>query len=160
MKTLNSADVLQELEDLKPTPAFISAAWGVLAIGVIAFLIGIIRVDTLALSEKGFYVAVLSLGLYAAISLQKTLRDEVEGLPVSKMYYSISWGALALAVFLLVAGLYNSELQLNEKGFYGLAFTQSLFAIITIQKNTRDINRINELLERQGLRRSVVRDEE
>lgn len=154
-------DFWQELEEMKPTSAFTSAAWGVLAIGAIAFLVGIIRVDTLALSEKGFYVAVLALGLYAAISLQKTLRDRAEGLPISDMYYSISWGALALAIFLLVIGLYNSELQLNEKGFYGLAFTQSLFAVITIQKNSRDIQRINDLLaQRHGARRNMNTVEE
>lgn len=142
----------QEIEELKPTPAFTGAAWGVLAIGAISFLVGIVRVDTLALSEKGFYVAVLALGLYAAISLQKTVRDRAEGLPVSEMYYSISWGALLLAVVLLLVGLYNSELQLNEKGFYGLAFTQCLFAIITIQKNSRDIQKINELLSHSPMR--------
>ncbi len=65
------SNLRQEIEDLKPTPAFTGAAWGVLAIGAISFLVGIVRVDTLALSEKGFYVAVLALGLYAAISLQK-----------------------------------------------------------------------------------------
>lgn len=143
-------DVLQKLDELRPTSSFLGATWLVLAIGVVNFLVGIVRVDTLALSEKGFYVAVLSLGLYAAISLQKTVRDRAEGLPISNMYYSISWGALLLAIVLLVIGLYNSDLQLNEKGFYGLAFTQSLFAIIVIQKNARDVQRLDELLGKRS----------
>ncbi|MDO4433903.1 MAG: inner membrane protein YiaA [Alysiella sp.] len=143
---MKQSDFYQQLNELKPTSSFTGAAWSVLVIGVVSFLVGIVRVDTLALSEKGFYVAVLALGLYAAISLQKTVRDKAEGLPVSQMYWTISWVALALSIFLLIIGLYNSELQLNEKGFYGLAFTQSLFAIIVIQKNSRDVQRINEVL--------------
>lgn len=149
---MKQSDFYQQLYELKPTASFTGAAWVVLAIGVVSFLVGIVRVDTLALSEKGFYVAVLALGLYAAISLQKTVRDKAEGLPVSQMYWTISWGALALAIVLLIIGLYNSELQLNEKGFYGLAFTQSLFAIIVIQKNARDVQRINEIMEQLGMR--------
>lgn len=143
---MKQTDLHQQLTELKPTSSFTAASWVALAVGVVLFLIGIIRVDTLALSEKGFYIAVLALGLYSAISLQKTVRDRAEGLPVSETYWTISWAALSLAIILLIIGLYNSELQLNEKGFYGLAFTQSLFAIIVIQKNSRDIQRINELL--------------
>ncbi|QMT31081.1 inner membrane protein YiaA [Alysiella filiformis] len=156
---MKQSDFYQQIHELKPTTAFTVAAWAVLVIGVAAFLVGIVRVDTLALSEKGFYVAVLALGLYAAISLQKTVRDKAEGLPVSQMYWTISWAALALAIVLLIIGLYHSELQLNEKGFYGLAFTQSLFAIIVIQKNVRDVQKINELLENTPMRSSSNHDE-
>lgn len=155
---MKQADLYQQLQELNPTSSFTGAAWAVLAIGVISFLVGVIRVDTLALSEKGFYVAVLALGLYAAISLQKTVRDKAEGLPISPMYWSISWGALSLAIILLVIGLYNSELQLNEKGFYGLAFTQSLFAIIVIQKNSRDIQRIADISEHFAGRSTIIQE--
>ena len=34
------------------------------------------------LNEKGNYFAVLIFGLYAAISLQKAVRDKEEGIPV------------------------------------------------------------------------------
>jgi uncharacterized membrane protein YiaA len=35
-------------------------------------------------------------------------------------------------------GLYNAQLALSEKGFYGMAFLLALFATIAIQKNVRD----------------------
>ena len=35
-------------------------------------------------------------------------------------------------------GLWNAELTLAEKGFYSMAYLLSLFAAITVQKNTRD----------------------
>ena len=91
------------------------------------------------LNEKGYYLAVLILGLYAAISLQKTIRDKNEGIPTSDLYYSISWVALAASLILMVVGLWNAELLLSEKGFYTMSYILSLFAVITIQKNTRDL---------------------
>lgn len=122
----------------KPTSAYIGASWAVLAIGICAFLLGLWNAE-MALNEKGFYFAVLCLGLYSAISLQKAVRDQAEGIPTSNLYMSISWTALAISVILIAVGLWNATLSLSEKGFYGIAFTMTLFAVITIQKNTRDM---------------------
>nr|BFE73595.1 hypothetical protein GCM10020092_068960 [Actinoplanes digitatis] len=93
---------------------------------------------TMARSEKGFYAAVLVLGVFAAISLQKSVRDRAEGLPVSALYLGLSWSVLALGVVMLAVGLWNSGLALSEKGFYGLAFAMTLFAAVAVQKNVRD----------------------
>lgn len=122
----------------QPTSAYIGASWAVLGIGIIAFLVGLWNAE-MALNEKGYYFAVLCLGLYAAISLQKTVRDQAEGIPASALYMSISWSALAVAVILMAVGLWNATLALSEKGFYAIAFVMTLFAVITIQKNTRDM---------------------
>lgn len=122
----------------KPTAAYIGATWAVFAIGIISFLVGLYNAPMLP-NEKGYYLAVIVLGLYAAISLQKTVRDKAENLPVSNLYYGISWGALAVSVLLISVGLWRAQLLLSEKGFYGIAFTMSLFAVITIQKNIRDM---------------------
>lgn len=122
----------------KPTNAYIGATWVVLFIGIASFLAGIWQADIL-LSEKGFYLAVIVLGLYSAISLQKTVRDKAENLPVSNLYYMISWAVLFVSVALIFVGLWNAQLTKSEKGFYGIAFTMSLFAVITVQKNIRDL---------------------
>ncbi|SAL32170.1 YiaAB two helix domain-containing protein [Caballeronia turbans] len=91
------------------------------------------------LNEKGYYFTVLVFGLYAAISLQKSVRDRVEGIPVTTIYYGLSWTSLTLAVVLLVVGLINATLALSEKGFYAMSFVLALFGAIAVQKNTRDI---------------------
>lgn len=123
----------------KPTTAYVGASWGVMIIGMLAYLFGLWNNAAMQLNEKGYYLAVLALGLYAAVSLQKTLRDKAEGIPTTAIYYSISWAALALAVLLIMIGLYNADgLNISEKGFYMMAFTMSLFAAVTIQKNIRD----------------------
>ena len=55
----------------KPTPAFIGASWLALTIGVATYLIGLFN-SPMELNEMGYYFTVLVLGLYGAISLQKT----------------------------------------------------------------------------------------
>src|SRR5690625_2491128 len=122
----------------EPTAAFKGAAWLALLIGISAYLIGLFNAG-MELNEKGYYFAVLIFGLYAAVSLQKAVRDKDEGVPVTPIYYGISWLALIIAITLMGIGLYNAgSILLSEKGFYGMAFALSLFAAVTIQKNIRD----------------------
>lgn len=133
-----------ERKEGEPTPAFIGASWTALLVGVTAYLIGLYNA-TMELNEKGYYFAVLVLGLYTAVSLQKAVRDKDEGIPVSNIYYGISWFALIVAIVLMAIGLYNAgSIVLSEKGFYGMAFVLSLFAAITIQKNIRDAQRVRD----------------
>lgn len=128
-----------QLAAYKPTTAYIGTSWAVMLVGVLAYLFGLWNAQSMLLNEKGYYFAVLALGLYASISLQKTLRDRAEGIPTTNLYYMISWAALAVAIVLIALGLFNAGgLSLSEKGFYMMAFTMSLFAAVTIQKNTRD----------------------
>lgn len=94
----------------------------------------------MGIEEKGYYFAVLTLGLFASVSVQKSVRDRMEKIPVSDLYYGICWLATIIAVSLLAIGLYRATtLELSEKGFYAMAYTLSLFATITVQKNTRDL---------------------
>jgi uncharacterized membrane protein YiaA len=111
---------------------------GALIAGLCAYLAGLWNAG-MQLNEKGYYFTVLVFGLYAAISLQKSVRDRVEGIPVTTIYYGLSWTSLTLAVMLLVVGLINATLALSEKGFYAMSFVLALFGAIAVQKNTRDI---------------------
>ncbi len=81
-------------------------------------------------------------GLFSAVSLQKTVRDQLEGISVTNIYYGLRWFSTILAILLLVVGLWNANLTPSEKGFYGMSFTLSLFAAIAVQKNTRDNKRV------------------
>jgi uncharacterized membrane protein YiaA len=82
---------------------------------------------------------VLMYGLFAAVSLQKSVRDQLEGIPVTPIYFGLSWLSVALTITLLAVGLWNATLLLSEKGFYAMAFLLALFAAVTVQKNTRDL---------------------
>ena len=123
---------------LKPSAAFIGASWMTLIIGISAFIIGLWNAE-MQLNEKGYYFTVLMFGLFAAISVQKAVRDQLEGIPVTNLYYGLSWFATILSVVLLTVGLWNAEMLKSEKGFYAMSFLLSLFAAITVQKNTRDM---------------------
>lgn len=128
----------------EPTAAFKGASWAALMVGVAAYLIGLFNA-TMQLNEKGYYFAVLVFGLYASVSLQKAVRDKEEGIPVTAIYYGISWFALVVSISLMAIGLYNAgSIVLSEKGFYGMAFVLSLFAAITVQKNIRDTQQAKE----------------
>lgn len=122
----------------QPSAAFVGASWAALLIGVTGFLIGLWNAD-MQLHEKGYYFTVLLFGLYAAISVQKAVRDQIEGIAVTSLYYGISWFAAIASVVLLTIGLWNAALTKSEKGFYAMAFVLSLFAAIAVQKNTRDL---------------------
>lgn len=122
----------------RPSAAFIAASWFALLAGIGGFIIGLWNA-TMALNEKGYYFTVLIFGLFTVISLQKTVRDQLEKVPVTGLYYGLAWFAMLLAVLLLLVGLWNATLTLSEKGFYAMAFLLGLFGAIAVQKNTRDM---------------------
>ena len=122
----------------KTSGAFIAASWIALGVGMAGFIIGLWRSEML-LSEKGYYFTVLMYGLFAAVSVQKNVRDRIEGIPVTAIYYGISWFSTILAIVLLVVGLWNATLLPSEKGFYAFAFLLGIFGAIAVQKNTRDM---------------------
>lgn len=128
----------------KPSPAFVGASWTAVAVGIIAYNIGLFNA-TMPLNEKGYYFAILMYGLFSAISLQKSVRDRLEKIPVTDIYYGLCWFATLLPVTLLVVGLWNASLTLSEKGFYAMSFLMSLFGAIAVQKNTRDIAEIDNM---------------
>jgi len=121
----------------KPSNAFIAASWIALGAGMIGFLTGLWRAQML-LNEKGYYFTVLMFGLFAVVSVQKSVRDRLEGIPVTDIYYGLSWFSTILAIILLTVGLWNATLLPSEKGFYAFAFLLAMFGAIAVQKNTRD----------------------
>jgi len=122
----------------KPTGAFIGASWAALLVGITSYCIGLWNA-TMLLNEKGYYFTVLLFGLFSVISVQKAVRDKLEGIDVTEMYYGISWATTVISILLLIIGLWNADLELNEKGFYGISFMLSIYAAIAVQKNVRDI---------------------
>lgn len=121
----------------KPSAAFLGASWLSLLVGVGAYLIGLWNAS-MQLNEKGYYFVILMYGLFAAVSVQKSVRDKADGIPVTPIYLGLSWFSVILSVLLLAVGLWNATLALSEKGFFGMAFVLSAFAVIAVQKNTRD----------------------
>ena len=77
--------------------AFNITSWIALGAGVLSYLAGLWNLEA-ENAIKGYYFTVFAFGLYAAVSIQKTVRDKVEEIPVSNIYYGISWAAISLAL--------------------------------------------------------------
>lgn len=123
---------------MRPSNAFVGASWASLFLGMGGYMIGLWN-SAMSMNEKGYYFAILVLGLFSAISLQKTVRDKLEGIAVTGIYLGVCWVALLLALLMLTFGLYNAAFELAIKGFYGMAYLLSLFAVVCVQKNVRDL---------------------
>ncbi|MCR5889363.1 YiaA/YiaB family protein [Hymenobacter sp. J193] len=130
----------------KPSNAFVAASWVALLAGMAAFIVGLWNAQML-LNEKGYYFTILLFGLFAAVSLQKSVRDQLEGIPVTSIYYSLCWFSTIAAIMLLAVGLWNASLALSEKGFYAMSFMLALFGAIAVQKNTRDSKGKNNMTD-------------
>ncbi|MEJ0056035.1 MAG: inner membrane protein YiaA [Bacteroidota bacterium] len=129
----------------RPSSAFVGASWLALCTGMIGYLAGLWRSD-MQLNEKGYYFTVLMQGLFSVVSLQKAVRDRMENLRVTEVYYGLAWFSTILSIVLLIVGLWNAELLPSEKGFYSFAFILAMFAAVAVQKNVRDM----QAAEREG----------
>lgn len=122
----------------KPTAAFIGASWLALLVGACTYAIGLWNAE-MQLNEKGYYFTILLYGLFAAVSLQKSVRDRMEGIKVTALYFGLCWLSVAICMLLLTVGLWNATLAPSEKGFYAMSFLLSLFGGVAVQKNVRDV---------------------
>ena len=135
----------------RPTSAFIAASWVALLAGAVGFMIGLWNAN-MPLHEKGYYLVILLYGLFSADSLQKTIRDQLEEIAVTTIYYGLCWVSMAVCIVLLLISLWNADITMSEKGFYIMSFLLSLFGVVATQKNIRDLNYLrlqNELNPRQ-----------
>jgi uncharacterized membrane protein YiaA len=131
-----------QLQLQRPTGAFMGASWAAFFVGAVVYLVGLWNAD-MQLNEKGYYFVILMYGLFSAVSLQKSVRDRLEGIPVTAIYFALCWLSLGIAVGLLCVGLWNATLNASEKGFYAMAFLLSLFGAVAVQKNVRDVALLN-----------------
>ncbi len=56
----------------------------------------------------------------------------------SKAYASASILALCTGVVAFAIGLYNADMELNEKGYYVITLLYGLFSTVSLQKTVRD----------------------
>lgn len=56
----------------------------------------------------------------------------------SKAFISASWVTLCTGIISYSIGLYNANMQINEKGYYLIVLLFGLFSVISVQKSVRD----------------------
>lgn len=131
------------LERFKPSAIYTLVAWIALGLGITSYCIGLWNAEIL-LSEKGFYFTLILFGLFAVVALQKSVRDKIEGVPVTSIFYTLGWIGTLASITLLTIGLINAEMTLSEKGFFAISYLLSLFAAVSVQKNVRDLENFNK----------------
>ena len=134
---------MSKLLSPRPTGAFVGASWLALVVGSATYVTGLWNAQ-MQLNEKGYYFTLLMYGLFAAVSLQKSVRDRLEGIKVTGISFGLCWLSLLLSIALLGVGLVNATLASSEKGFFAMGFLMSLFAAVAVQKNVRDIAQADE----------------
>lgn len=122
---------------ITPSSAFVAASWSALGLGMLSYLAGLWNLP-IPIHEKGYYLTLLLYGLFAAVSVQKAVRDRMEGIPVTAIYHGLAWFAVLSALLLVFVGLWNASLPYSVRGFLAMAYALALFAAIAVQKNTRD----------------------
>jgi uncharacterized membrane protein YiaA len=127
-----------KLQVQRPTSAFVAVSWAALFIGAVTYFFGLWNAK-MPLNEKGYYFTLLMYGLFSAVSLQKSVRDRLEGHFVTSIYFSLCWVSVGISILLLLVGLWNAGIAYSEKGFFAMSFVLSLFAAVAVQKNVRDI---------------------
>ena len=120
-----------------PSAAFVGASWSALGLGMLSYLVGLWNL-AMPLHEKGYYFTLLLYGLFGAISVQKAVRDRMEGVQVTGIYYGLAWFSVLSALLLVFIGLWNAGFAYSTRGFLAMAYALALFAAIAVQKNTRD----------------------
>jgi uncharacterized membrane protein YiaA len=105
----------------RPTAAFIGASWVALLVGSVFYCIGLWN-TTMNLHEKGYYLTIILYGLFAAVSLQKAVRDQIENIPVTAIYFGLCWFSVISSIVLLSVGLWNAELALSARVFISCPF--------------------------------------
>ncbi|KGI83829.1 hypothetical protein JY98_15590 [Exiguobacterium mexicanum] len=129
-------------KDFSGFNAFNFISWIAVIGGIVVYLAGLWRSE-MQLNEKGYYFAILLLGLFSSISIQKTVRDKIDNIPTTQAYYIACIVAFFASIALMVIGLINADMLPSEKGFYGIAFFLCLFGSIAVQKNIRDSEMVN-----------------
>lgn len=118
----------------KTSNVFMFASWLALGVGVCCFAIGLWNAE-MQLNERGYYASILLLGLYSTVSLQKVMDESSKRIGNSGFYTLFSWISFLASLVFLIVGLYNAELMLSEKGFFGIAYFLCLFGVMSVQKN-------------------------
>lgn len=121
-----------------PSSAFVGASWLALGIGMLSYVFGIWGAN-MTFDVKAFYITMLLYGLFSAVSLQKTVRDRLEGIPSTSVYFGLCWVSVGACLMLLTVSLWNAEMEPAVKGFFAMAYSLSLFAAVAVQKNVRDL---------------------
>lgn len=108
-------------------------------VGAIAFLYAVWYAPVES-SDRYFLYTGFLFSVFGCVSVSKAVRDKQEGIPVSALFYGLSFVA-AIAPLVITAYFlaYDSTMDdYSHRGLLGIAYALSAFATLAICKNERD----------------------
>jgi uncharacterized membrane protein YiaA len=125
-----------------PSTAYQLVSWLAFAIGAGAFLFAAWYAPAAEEPDRFFLYTAALFSFFGSLAVSKSVRDRQEGIPVTALFYGVSWFAAALPFVLVVYYLtyYSAEIDAVYRGLLGVAYVLSTFALLSIAKNERDKN--------------------
>lgn len=122
-----------------PSGAWQGVSWFAFALGAVTYLYAVWYAEGITVGERYFLYTAALFSLYGCLGVSKVVRDKQEGIPVTALFYGLSFIA-ALAPFVLVSYnmLFDSTLAASSRTLIGMAFALSAYATLGIAKNERD----------------------
>lgn len=122
-----------------PTGAWQGVSWFAFGLGAVVFLYSVWYAPGITVGERYFLYTAALFSLYGCVGVSKVVRDRVEGIPVTPLFYGLSFVA-AIAPFVLVAYnmVFDSTLPATTRALLGMAYALTAYATLGIAKNERD----------------------
>ena len=123
-----------------PTAAFQGVSWFAFTLAALTYLYAVWYAPHVTVSDRYFLYTAFLFSLFGCLSVSKAVRDRQERIPVSGLFYGLSYVA---AIVPLVMVTYNlvfdtTLIDPSHRGLLGMAYALSAFAVLAIAKNERD----------------------
>ncbi len=119
------------------TNEFFFLTWAAFLTGFGFVLVAIWNTDW-QLVERGFYTILLGWITFSAFSLVKTIRDQHDGIKVTKEYLLLCYLSTIASFGIGMISVWNTEWELVEKGYYWLGIIFVLYTSFALSKEIRD----------------------
>ena len=122
-----------------PSGAWQGVSWFAFVLGAVTFFYTAWYAPSVAVTDRFFLYTAVLFSFFGSLSVSKSVRDRQEGVPITGLFYGLSWVA-ALAPFVLVVYYltFYSDMEGSYRALLGMAYSLATFAVLAIAKNERD----------------------
>jgi len=114
-------------------------SWFAFVLGPTTFFYTAWYAPTVGATDRFFLYTAVLFSFFGSLSVSKSVRDRQEGVPITGLFYGLSWVA-ALTPFVLVVYYltFYSDMEGSYRALLGMAYSLATFAVLAIAKNERD----------------------
>jgi uncharacterized membrane protein YiaA len=122
-----------------PSGAWQGVSWFAFVLGATTFFYTAWYAPTVGATDRFFLYTAVLFSFFGSLSVSKSVRDRQEDVPITGLFYGLSWVA-ALTPFVLVVYYltFYSDMEGSYRALLGMAYSLATFAVLAIAKNERD----------------------